>query len=298
MLDDVDVTLRQLLLTTVPGITNPAQVRFQPPDEDWRTYVKTLFIAGNPVNALNVYLIDLRENRRLRSNERTTTIGSWDATQTAAPRRVDCHYLLSAWSPTDVTPATEPALDEHALLYQAALTLSRHDPIVPDDIFAPGPPPPLLAGEVLPLTLLPVEGYLKLAEFWGTMGDKHRLKPCVYFVVTVPLVTLPSPAGPIVTTLMADGRQRDIPSSSAVFGVIGGVVLEKLTGKPVPDATVEVLSTLGVRLALTTADEAGRFRLGFARPGTYNLRAWSASLGPATLTIVIPSPTGDYVMEL
>ena len=30
MLDDVDATLRQLLLSQVPGITSPAQVRFQP----------------------------------------------------------------------------------------------------------------------------------------------------------------------------------------------------------------------------------------------------------------------------
>jgi hypothetical protein len=298
MLDDVDATLRQLLLSQVPGITNPAQVRFQPPDEDWRTYVKALVIAGNHVNALNVYLFDLRENRRLRSNERTKTIGSWDATETPAPRRVDCHYLLSAWSPTDVTPGTEPTLDEHALLYRVALTLSRHDPIVPDQIFAPAAPPAPLAGEVLPLTLLPVDGFPKLAEFWGTMGDKHRLKPCVYFVVTVPLVTMPSPAGPIVTTVMVDGRQRDIPASSEVFGLIGGIVREQATQDPIADAWVEVLTTLGVRLALVRTDADGRFRFEFARAGTYNLRAWSDTLGPASLTIVIPSPTGDYVMEL
>ncbi|HMN28756.1 MAG TPA: hypothetical protein PKE45_11455, partial [Caldilineaceae bacterium] len=31
-----------------------------------------------------------------------------------APERLDCHYLISAWSPTDVTPQLEPILDEHA----------------------------------------------------------------------------------------------------------------------------------------------------------------------------------------
>jgi hypothetical protein len=42
MLDYIDNMLRQRFITTVPGITSPLQVRFQPPDEDWRTYVSTL----------------------------------------------------------------------------------------------------------------------------------------------------------------------------------------------------------------------------------------------------------------
>jgi hypothetical protein len=114
----------------------------------------------------------------------------------------------------------------------------------------------------------------------------------------VPLVTLPSPAGPIVTTVMVDGRQRDIPSSSEVFGLIGGVVRDKTTKKPIAGASVEVLTTTGVRLALVRADADGRFLFEFARPGAYNLRAWSDTAGPVSLSIVIPSQTGDYVMEL
>ena len=70
MLAHFDNLLRQLLISRVPTITDEAQVRFQPPDEDWRTYVSTLSVGGNPANALNVYLVDVRENRKLRSNER------------------------------------------------------------------------------------------------------------------------------------------------------------------------------------------------------------------------------------
>src|SRR5262245_56010696 len=112
MFDQVDVTLRHLLITSVPGITSDAQVRFQPPDEDWRAYVKTLTVGGNPANALNVYLVDLRENRRLRSNEKERAYLNGDVVESVSPRRVDCHYLISAWSPADPTPAIEPTLDE------------------------------------------------------------------------------------------------------------------------------------------------------------------------------------------
>ncbi len=64
MLAHFDNLLRQLLISRVPTITDEAQVRFQPPDEDWRTYVSTLSVGGNPANALNVYLVDVRENRK------------------------------------------------------------------------------------------------------------------------------------------------------------------------------------------------------------------------------------------
>lgn len=294
MLDAVALTLRELLLSEVPGITNPVQVRFQPPDEDWRTYVKTLAVGGNPVNSLNVYMVDMRENRRLRSNERTRSYNEWDTPEIAAPRRVDCHYLISAWSPADITPALEPTLDEHGLLYWTARALSEHDPIIPAEIFAPAPPPPLVADEILPIKLLPVEGFPKLAEFWGTMGEKHRLKPCVYFVVTVPIIPDPSATGPIVTTVLADMRQGRVASSAEVLAVIGGLVRDQATGDAIPGAWVELLTTGNVRLQLTKTDGDGRFRFAFVPPGPYSLRASTTTAGPVALAIEIPSPSGNY----
>jgi hypothetical protein len=40
--------------------------------------------------------------------------------ETPAPPWVDCYYLITAWSPAEVTPAVEATLDEHTLL--AAVT--------------------------------------------------------------------------------------------------------------------------------------------------------------------------------
>ena len=83
--------LRRLVLTRVPGITTEDQVRFQPPDQIWRTYVNGLGAR----NALNIYLFDLRENRKLRSNERVRSTDSGVAFDTPAAPRADCHYPVS-----------------------------------------------------------------------------------------------------------------------------------------------------------------------------------------------------------
>jgi len=299
MIAAVDVTLRQLFTTRVPGITSNSQVKFQPPDEDWRTYVKTLAVGGNPANALNVYLIDLRENRKLRSNEVARTYQNGDVLETPAPRRVDCHYLISAWSPADVTPALEPTLDEHVLLFNVARALSEHDPFVPADIFAPAPPPPLLVDLVLPIALLPPEAFPKLAEFWGTMGDKHRWRPCVYLVVTVPIAPQTFPSGPMVTTVLAESRFSGVPSSAEAFAAIGGVVTTGAPAVPVDRAWVELLTTTGDRLQLARTDAGGRFTFSFVRPDSYQLRASSATLGVAPpRAIDVPSPSGEYDLTL
>jgi hypothetical protein len=94
MLDFIDNMLRHLFNTTVPGIILPHQVRFQPPDDDWRTYVSTL---DQP--ALNVYLIELKENRELRSCGRIREVNAGKISERQLPRWVDVHYLITAWGP-------------------------------------------------------------------------------------------------------------------------------------------------------------------------------------------------------
>jgi len=303
MIAELDATFRQLFTTRVPGITSFAQVKFQPPDEDWRNYVKMLTVGGNPANALNVYLIDLRENRKLRSNEvgRLNPVDG-NVIEVLAPRRVDCHYLISAWSPADVTPALEPTLDEHVLLFNVARALSEHDPVVPDDIFAPAPPPLPLAGLTLPMALLPPDAFPKLAEFWGTMGDKHRWRPCVYVVVTVPIIPAATPAGPMVTTVLADTRQREVAVTAAVLVTIGGIVTTVVLGqiKAVESAWVELLDASGThRLQLARTGADGRFTFVSVRPDSYQLRASSTTLGVAPpRSIDVPSPSGEYDLTL
>jgi hypothetical protein len=71
MLSLLDNLLRQVLMNNVTGlrpvlptlpvaVVSPEQVRFEPPDDDWHSAVVQL-----RRNALSVYLVDLRENRKL-----------------------------------------------------------------------------------------------------------------------------------------------------------------------------------------------------------------------------------------
>ena len=307
MIDQLDLLLRKFLTTRIDEITSDVQVRFQPPDEDWRNVVRNLTVGGNLVNSLNVYLIDLRENRKLRSNETLRQTIDGTVFETPAPKRVDCHYLVSAWSPADTTPMIEPTLDEHALLAKVASALAEHEALDANAIYAPVAPPAAMTDLTLPLAVLPTEGFLKLAEFWGTMGEKHRWKPVVYIVVTIPLTLATLPSGPPVTTLLTDTRFTGGPSDATVHQ-IGGIVSRLITPpapqpahlEPVAGAWVELLdATATKRLALVRSDAQGRFQFMQLRGGAYQLRASAMGLAAQPpRPIKLPEPSGNYDLTL
>jgi uncharacterized protein DUF4255/carboxypeptidase family protein len=250
-----------------------------------------------------VYLVDLRENRKLRTNERERMAVGTDVFEVPPPRRVDCHYLISAWSPVAITVAIDPSLDEHALLAEAARVLSAHDELDPVAIYGlsnpPAAPPAIIADERFPLTLLPVEGFPKYAEFWGTMGERNRWKPCVYAVVTVPLKESPVRAGPMVTTTIARSLVRDVPTTQNTLFHIGGMVFDNANPRqPVPSAWVELLTTANERRTFTRADAQGRFVLTDVGAGAWRLRASAVGLGISPLRdITVPEPTGNYNID-
>ena len=301
MIDHLDTLLHRLFRNSIGELTADTQVRFQPPDEDWRALVPGITDGlGNPGNSLNVYLIDLRENRKLRTAERERITQGSDIFEVPPPRRVDCHYLISAWSPVTVSIAIDPTLDEHALLAEAARVLGAHDELDPVAIYAlsnpPQAPPPVIADERFPLTLLPVEGFPKYAEFWGTMGDKNRWKPCIYSVITVALKEAPVRAGPMVTTTITRALVSGEPAGADMRFHIGGTVLDTaLPSQPVPLAWVELLTLPGVRAKFTRADAQGRFVFDDVAGGAWRLRASAPPFGVSpTRAISIPEPTGTY----
>ena len=299
MIDHLDNLLRHLLLKHVDGLTDEKQVRFQPPDGDWRDYVKNLAEI-----AVNFYLIDLRENRKLRSNERVRQFDNGVVSETPAPPRVDCHYLITAWSPTLVTPATEPTLDEHALLYGVISALMKAQPLSPRAIYDPDPLPAtfpaIISDAELPSIVLPVEGFPKYAEFWGTMGSIHPWKPAAYLIVTLPVAMPTEVAGPMVTTRITEYRQRGKPETAEVWIQIGGHVLDTTGATPVPvaGAWVQLETPAGQPLQTATTNDLGRFTFNKLRPGPYVLR-WRAGAfaEPAPRPIEVPSPSGEYDLK-
>lgn len=304
MLDLLDNLLRKLLMDGVAGLRDvpqskpPApvtedQVSFSAPDTHWRTQVR-----NSQRNTLNLYLLDLRENRRLRSNERARTVESGLATHEPAPARLDCHFLVTAWSPVQmITPQIDATLDEHALLYQTTAVLFRHTPLNASRVYPAGSAALSAWGRFrdvdLPLTVAPPEGFQKLSEFWTNMGSDAPWKPSVYLVVTLPIELSTEAAGPLVTTRVTEYRQAGRPETAEVWIQIGGRVLTP-AGQPVQGAWVQLETLAGVPVRTTTTGELGRFQMGDLRADRYRLRARAAGLGERTREFDVPSNSGEY----
>lgn len=298
MIRELDNMLRTLLVDQVPELTSEAQVSFRPPDEDWRTEVFNLQLMG-----LNLYMVDVRENRKLRSNA-TVRVGEQNGQviYDVAPSRVDCHYLITAWSPGQPGQAVEPTLDEHNLLYQTMAALMNTQPLNPVRVYGEANPIlnnlPLLFKRDLPAQVLPVEGFIKQPEFWGTMGQNHRWRPAIYLIVTLPLALVVPPAGPVVTTPAAVVRRSDRDGLPDELYTIGGRVIDatQATPTPVANAWVQLGRPGGDRLGAAYTDGDGRFVFRDLQPGEYEL-AWRAQglpLPAAPRAIIVPSPTGEY----
>lgn len=290
MLDHLDELLRQLLSTRVPGLA-ANRIGFVPPDKDWRTAVATA-----TTNALNVYLVELRENRNLRSNERFLQQSNGEYSQTLSPVRLDCIYLISAWSPISLNPLVESAVDEHVLLYDVAQALLASLPLDAAAIYAPGPLPGGFPDALLdpppPAAVTPPEGFAKLPDFWMRMDSVW--KPVVELIVTIPVVPVSRPLGPPVTTMTERFGPRSDGTVTAleVLITIGGVV--RANGQPVSGAWVRLVE-LGTML---TTNTAGQFTFVGLVAGSYTLEAGSAGYAAHQRAITVPSDSGEYDISL
>jgi len=185
MINFLNETLRQLFLTRMKGhVADPSQLSFDFPDDDFRSHVK-----AHGKSALNVCLVELRENRTAPASV-ATDVRLTGANGAPNPRRVDCHYLISAWSPA--TRSVEPTMDEHALLYQTMVALMDCDPLVPAKIYGeesfPRNFPAVLRKAQLPVVVLPVERFPRMAEFWSASRGVHW-KPTIHVVITLPILS-------------------------------------------------------------------------------------------------------------
>jgi hypothetical protein len=195
MIDDLDRTLEELLKRELPPeLVDQVTISFAVPDDQFPPSSVTL-------PAIDLFLYDVRENRELRTNEWVVERnGNGTATKKRAPARVECSYLITAWSSKS---STTPAQDEHRLLGEVMQVLLRHATI---------PEPALqgsLAGQEPPLptvTLLP--GHLQsMGEFWQALGGKP--KAALNYTVTISVaVHKPVEAG-VVTAKEIKTRQEE-----------------------------------------------------------------------------------------
>lgn len=279
MIHHLDNLLRHLFISKIDQISDEAQVRFQPPDEAWRQYVANLTVNGAPVNALNVYLADVRENRKLRSNQLMRRLENGVVLEDRAPARVDCHYAITAWSPASSSAALEPTVDEHELLYKTIRVLLHQQSLVPNTVYSAALPPgfpPEIADEELPLEVLPVEGFPKIPEFWGSV--EHSWKPMIYLLVTLPVFAFKSREAGIKVassvielgiTRHPETKEISNPETKEKSVYIDGRVNQ--FGNPLQP--VKAAAVLLVELGRTVkTDEEGKFHFSSLVPGNYSLQ--------------------------
>ena len=185
MIQDVDATLKELLVQKMPLDVSAVDVSFDMPNRDWSGKV------ARPT--LNLFLYDVRENHELRSNQTALVRNGAVGSERRAPVRVDLTYLISAWT-TDMS-------DEHQLLGRVLTTLLRF-PFLPDEA---------LKGSLLTQPL-PVQVWIAQPEripnpwdFWGNM--ENRMKAALNFVLTASFEPYQAEEVRLVTTSIVNVQQ-------------------------------------------------------------------------------------------
>lgn len=163
MIQDLDDTIKELLVQKVPIDTAVTDISFDMPTGEWETALTK--------PTVDVYLYDVRENHELRSNERYLSRAGGYGTETRAPHRIDLTYLITAWT-TDVS-------DEHRLLGGMLNTLLRY-PIIPEEVYKG-----TIVNQSLPLHawIAQPDRTPNVWDFWGSLGS--RLKAGISYMVTL-----------------------------------------------------------------------------------------------------------------
>ena len=308
MINALDTILADLIESRVPALGATGRVGFAPPNDDWRMAVT----AGN-VERLNVYLYDLRESLKLRSNDVTLEeVGLGWFKERRAPPLLDCHYLITAWSPATQTPAIEPSIDEHQLLGSVAEVLFRHRSIVVADVYAPGNTfpsgnsitsinPARLRTEELPIEVAQTDPTQELLEFWSSM--KGIWRPSLKLKVSLPIYSLePDFESPMVTTIRADHLQWHLPTAAEERFTFGGRILKAPNGTFVQGARVRLKGIAPPSVQIfddfTFTEANGRFRFANLPGGTYHLTAVATGVGKQERDVDLPSVSGEYDMTI
>jgi len=177
MIQDLDDTIKELLVQKVPIDLSAVDVTFDMPTKEWA--------AGVSKPTVDVFLYDLRENHELRGNEHALTRSGSTGTDAPPPVRIDVTYLISVWT-TDIS-------DEHRLLGNLLTSLLRH-PVLPAEVLKG-----VMANQVFPLRawIAQPDKTPNVWDFWG--GIDGKMKAGISYVVTLALSPIEPEAVGLVT---------------------------------------------------------------------------------------------------
>src|SRR5262245_16597542 len=276
MIEDLDTSLENLLTGEAQPGSELAQatIAFAAPDKDWRD-------KGDPLE-LDIYLYRLLERRELRSNERTVT-RNLDGTITVDqfPARLECSYVITAWSKAADENGELREAQEHRLLDQVLRILWRNQNI----------PRNYLAGTLLnsqeidvPMIAAQTDDTAANPDFWS--GFNTYMRPAIVCKVTLSMDLALAVIGPQATTLqIRAGEMQDV-----VFAVGGQVSSAVAPFAGIAGAWVRVNETGRVY----ETDAGGRFVIDRIAPGPYRLRVRALGFQEGNRNFTVPQPDGNY----
>jgi hypothetical protein len=272
VINDLDESIKQLLIKKGDLNSTEVNISFEAPSRDWAT--------SQSKPAINIYLYDIHENHELRSYEWTVERNNnRTATKKKAPLRVAFSYLVTVW--------TKDVGDEHRLLGHIMAVLCRHS-FLPEEILQgalKGLEYPVHASTAQP------DGLVKNpADFWSALDN--QLKPYIDYVVTLPVDLDIALTAPVVSTKIIEVKETGKEKVEEIVQ-IGGIVHEK--GKP--EASI-INARVVVKESGMTAKTDGEGHYYFAKleKGEYTLQVSAPGWTAKEIRMVVPSD--DYNIEL
>jgi hypothetical protein len=220
MLDDLDRTLRALLIEDLPRVIERIQpdgfeIKFDVPNRELKSRLTK--------PTLSLYLYNIQENRDLRGRTWDQARENGSIATRRPPVRLDCQYMVTAWS--------NEVEDEHRLLTGAARVLFRN-PTLPEGVLqgALADGYPITTEVAQPVSLKDV------VDIWSVLDND--LRPSVRVTVTVPLdVDIEYVTPPVLEGRFSDPDPQYMPAPAEPVRVEG--VLSR-GGAPVANARMRV----------------------------------------------------------
>lgn len=241
MLDDLDRTLRDLLIEEMPRVVERIEpdgfdIEFDVPNRE--------FTSRLTRPTLNLFLFNIQENRERGRGPWTTERSNGTGVTSRPPVRLDCSYMATAWS--------NEVEDEHRLLTGAARVFFRN-PFLTEAMLQGSIPTNL---EIRTEVAQPA-AMKDVIDLWSVLDND--LKPSIRITVTVPLELEMSEQASLVSD-----HGIEMPPPTGAFGLARAYRIEgRVTraGQPVAGARIRI-----DRSSATSRDD-GTFELRQITPG-------------------------------
>ena len=268
MFNDVDETLREVLIADVPIKKTEIDIAFDRPTHEWSSRLTK--------PTLNLFLYDIREREELKDD---TPIIVRDengrASKQTPPRRIDLAYIITAW--------TKEADDEHRILGGVLASMYRTNVI--DAKYLQGNLK-LSTYPVLTRVTAPTEIF-NPHDLWGVIDNE--IHASLSWIITAPLDVFRPVVGPLVRTKalhvgeIAKTLREDLLQ-------IGGFAYRK--GEPlnnVPGVKIAIVNTAFE----AETDAQGKFTFTDLPAGDYVWRIQSDGGKAKERKVTVPSPSYD-----